>query len=81
MSSTLFKNLVGQYVYVACGNYAYAGKLGAMDGGFVRIDDATVVYETGPWSSARWMTEEKLPTKSGVIVNVANVEMMFAVER
>ncbi len=52
--------LLGQRVILFCANYFYTGKLEGVNKTCVKIVDPAIVYETGPWSDAKWMDEQKL---------------------
>ena len=46
--------LLGEKVILLCANYFYAGKLVGVNDTCVRLDDASLVYETGAWSDKNW---------------------------
>jgi hypothetical protein len=47
-------SLLGEQVLLLCGNYFYAGKLTGVSKTFVALEFASIVYETGPWSDAKY---------------------------
>ncbi len=60
-----FDALLGENVLLFGLNYIYAGKLVGVNDTFVKIDDAKIVYETGPMSTgAGYKDAQPLPTKS-----------------
>lgn len=61
-------------------SYAYAGKLVEVDECGIKLEDPSIVYDTGPWDAKEWTDAQKLPTK-WVYVGAAQIESAFAVER
>ena len=53
-------SLLGESVLLLCGNYFYAGKLFGVNKTFVALQDAAIVYETGPWSDPTWKDAQSL---------------------
>ena len=53
--------LGGQVVTLYCLNYIYTGKLVGVNETFVKLEDASIVYETGKYSDKDWKNAEKLP--------------------
>lgn len=43
-----------------CNNYFYAGKLTGVNEKDVLIEDASIVYETGPWDSPEYKDVQAL---------------------
>jgi len=80
MNLEIIKTLIGKTVYVMAASYAYAGKLVAVDEHGIKIEDPSIVYDTGPWDAENWSDAQKLPT-SWVFVGAAQIESAFAVER
>lgn len=58
-----FEALLGQNVLLFCLNYLYAGKLVGVNDSFVKLEDAKVVYETGPFTGAGYKDAQSTPTK------------------
>lgn len=56
-----FEDLLGERVTFFCLNYIYTGKLVGVNDKFVLLDDAAVVYETGPFDNKTWKDAQKLP--------------------
>jgi hypothetical protein len=54
-------NLLNQNVVLLCLNYIYAGKLVEVDADHVVLEDAKLVYETGPWGEKTWSDAQALP--------------------
>lgn len=55
--------LLGEQVFIICACYIYAGKLIGVNTLDIKLEDASLVYETGAWSDAKWKDAQKLPTK------------------
>jgi len=53
--------LMGQRVTLMCLNYFYTGKLVGVNDKFVKLEDASIVFETGPYSDKTWKDAQKLP--------------------
>jgi hypothetical protein len=53
--------LMGERVTLYCLNYIYTGKLVRVNDSFVKLEDAHVVYETGPYTDKEWKDAQKLP--------------------
>lgn len=54
-------SLMGQRVTFFCLNYIYTGKLTGVNGEFVKLEDAAIVYETGELMSKNWKDAQALP--------------------
>ena len=46
--------LLGERVTLFCLNYIYTGKLTGVNDSCVKLEDASVVYETGPLKNKEW---------------------------
>jgi hypothetical protein len=55
--------LLGEQVILFCMNYFYAGKLVGVNDTDVQLEDAKIVYETGPFDAKTWQSAERLPAK------------------
>jgi hypothetical protein len=55
------EGLFGQRITVWCLNYIYTGDLVGVDGECIRLDNAAVVYETGPLKTKEWQDVQALP--------------------
>lgn len=53
--------LMGQTITVFCGVYIYTGKLVGVNDTCIKLADAKIVYETGPFESKDWKDAQKLP--------------------
>ena len=53
--------LMGERVTLFCLNYIYTGKLVGVNATCVLLEDAHVVYETGPFNDKAWKDAQKLP--------------------
>ena len=53
--------LLGQEVTLFCMNYIYAGKLVGVNDRFVKLEKASVVYETGAFNEENWKDAQPLP--------------------
>jgi len=64
--------LLGETVTLLCANYFYTGKLIGVNADCVLLEDAKIVYETGPWDTKTWKDAQKLP--GPIYVMVAAIE-------
>lgn len=53
--------LLEDRVTLMCGCYFYTGKLVGVNEGYVKLEDAAVVFETGSFSDANWEDAQSLP--------------------
>lgn len=53
--------LLGEKVTLFCANYIYAGKLVGVNDTCVLLEDASIVYETGPLDTKTFKDAQKLP--------------------
>lgn len=53
--------LMGKRVTLFCLNYIYTGKLTGVNDQFVLLEDAAIVYETGPLNTKGWKDAQALP--------------------
>ena len=54
------ESLLGERVILLCANYFYTGTLIGVNESCVMLDDAAIVYETGPWGTGKFKDEQKL---------------------
>lgn len=54
-------SLIGENVTLFCMNYIYTGKLVGVNDVQVKLEDAKIVYETGPLDSKDWTDAQSLP--------------------
>lgn len=52
--------LMGQNVLILCMNYFYTGKLVGVNDSFIKLEDAAIVYETGPHSDSKFKDAQKI---------------------
>jgi hypothetical protein len=50
-----------KHVTLFCMNYIYTGRLVGVNDDCVKLEDASVVYETGVFTEAKWADAQKLP--------------------
>lgn len=55
--------LLGQNVVILCAIFIYAGELVGVNGTCIKLKNASIVYETGPWNSAAWKDAQRLPSE------------------
>ena len=57
--------------------YIYTGKLVGVDKTFLKLEDAAIVYETGPFKEddKKWKDAQSLP--HSVLVKLSNVESVM----
>jgi len=53
--------LMGEVITVFCLNYFYTGKLTGINAECIKLDDASVIYETGSFTDKTWKDAQKLP--------------------
>ena len=53
--------LLGARVTLLCLNYIYTGVLSGVNTTCVLLTDPSIVYETGPFTEAKWKDAQKLP--------------------
>ena len=54
--------LLTKRVTLLCMNYFYNGTLVGVNDTFVKLEDASIVYETGEWSSKSYKDSQSLPS-------------------
>ena len=55
------EGLLGERVTLFCAAYIYTGKLTGVNETCVRLDDAAIVYDTGPLDNSPWADAQSLP--------------------
>jgi hypothetical protein len=55
--------LIGQRVTLFCAVYIYTGKLVGVNESCVKLEDASIVYETGAFTTKDWKDAQKLPNE------------------
>ena len=53
--------LLGQHVTIFCNVYIYTGKLVGVNSDCVKLENAAIVYDTGPLTSKNWTEAQALP--------------------
>ena len=66
------EGLLGEVVTLFCVNYFYTGKLVGVNDTCVKLEDPSIIYETGEWSSSGWQDAQKLP--NDIYIQVAAIE-------
>ena len=56
-------SLLGEVITLFCANYIYTGKLVGVNDTFVKLEKASIVYETGSFSDKAWKDAQVLPSK------------------
>jgi len=57
------ESLMGKKVILFCANYFYTGKLVGVGKTTVKLEEAAIVYETGPFSDVKYRDEQKIGGK------------------
>ena len=55
------EKLIGERVTLFCAIYIYTGKLVGVNDSCVLLQDAAIVYETGPLTDGKWKDAQALP--------------------
>jgi hypothetical protein len=63
------EKLLGETVTFFCANYIYSGKLVGVNNTCVLLQDAGVVYETGPFENKAWKDRQVLPKEWYIMLN------------
>lgn len=56
-----FPSLLGERITLFCMNYIYTGKLVGVNDSYLLLEDAAIVYETGPLTDGKWKDAQSLP--------------------
>ena len=64
--------LLGEIVVLFCMNYIYTGKLTGVNTSCVLLEDAAIVYETGPHGDKKW--KDAQPLGGGHYVQLSSIE-------
>lgn len=70
--------LLGERVTFFCGVYIYTGKLVGVNDNCVKIESASIVYETGRFTDKDWKDAQPLPNP--VYVMLRNVESFMVLK-
>lgn len=52
--------LLGEKVILLCANYFYLGKLVGINNTCVKLEDPSLIYETGSWANKMYSNVEKM---------------------
>jgi hypothetical protein len=55
------EGLLGEVITIFCLNYIYTGKLTGVNEKYVKLESASIVYETGAFSDKAWKNAQALP--------------------
>jgi hypothetical protein len=75
------EKLLGKKVYCICTSYAYTGTLTGVNQTYVEITDPAIVYESGPWTNAKFTDVQKLPTNDPIVIQNTQIESMFSLNK
>lgn len=53
--------LMGEQVTLFCANYIYTGRLVGVNDTFVKLEKASIVYETGAFTNTKYKDAQELP--------------------
>ena len=70
-------SLMGQRITVWCMNYIYTGKLTEVNIDCIRLENAAVVYETGPFNEKEWRDAQALPNPVYVMLTAVESYMVL----
>ena len=57
------ESLLGEVITVFCASYFYTGKLVGVNSTCIKLEDPSIVYETGSFQEKNWKDAQKLPEK------------------
>jgi hypothetical protein len=63
------ESLLGERITLFCVNYIYTGKLVEVNDRFVKLSEAAIVYETGPFTDKQWRDAQPLPNDLYVVLS------------
>ena len=64
--------LLEKQVMIFCMNYIYSGVLSGVSKTFILLENAGIVYETGPWDSKKFKDFQKLPYP--IYISISSIE-------
>ena len=67
------ESLMGERITLLCSNYFYTGKLIGVNDTCVKLQEASIVYETGSWDQKNWEDSQKLPNEF-IYVSIPAIE-------
>ena len=62
-------SLLNQNVEIRCNVYIYCGQLVGVNDTCVKLDNAHIVYETGPFTDKKWKDAQPLPNTLYVMLS------------
>jgi len=65
------ESLLGKIVTLWCGVYIYTGKLVGVNSSCVKLSEAKVVYETGPFTDKKWKDAQDLGAEAWYVQTAA----------
>lgn len=72
-----FMALIGKRITVFCANYIYSGNLVGVNDTCIKLDDACIVYETGPFNTKEWKDSSKFPESLYIQTNAIESFMIL----
>ncbi len=66
------EGLLGEVVTLFCVNYIYTGRLEGVNATCIKLAEAAIVYETGPFTEPTWKDAQRLP--NAVYIQTASIE-------
>jgi hypothetical protein len=72
-------SLLGKKVLLLCGSYFYSGILVGVNTNDVLLEDAAIVYETGPWTAGDNFKDEQNLGGRDLYVRTAAIEAYMEV--
>jgi hypothetical protein len=67
--------LLGEQVLLMCANYFYSGKLVGVNQTMVKLENASVVFETGSFVDSKYKDSQKMSDIA--YVNISHIESAF----
>lgn len=58
-----FIELLDETITLFCANYIYTGKLVGVNDEFVKLENPSIVYETGAFTEKKWKDAQALPNE------------------
>lgn len=69
--------LMGERVTLFCINYIYTGELVGVNDKYCKLENASIVYETGDLNSSEWGDAQKLPNDLYVMTGAVESFMIL----
>lgn len=64
-----FNDFLGKKILVLCANYFYTGELINIYDHSIVLENASIVYETGPWENKQYKDVQKLGHKVYILIS------------